>query len=255
MERNCDAHRRGAFVAGAAWERETSRPDGDLRERVAEAVQSVTLSTAEGCDCDLPPARLDDDAAFAVADAVLAALPAALPANIRERKGPRPEFTVERPMTPALSREERAAMRADHSDTYPDPGHSTAVCCAMCDEWPPCKTIRLLDALDAAEAEARTEFDIATGYMAEHDAQVLREAADELSAAIGTEPVLMHIVDWTEGVEYAERTIRARADAMTRQADAPGEAEPVCTPGTRCTPWPHPHAHTAPAADDEGGQE
>ena len=34
----------------------TSRPDvGDLRERVAEAVQSVTLSTAEGCDCDLPP--------------------------------------------------------------------------------------------------------------------------------------------------------------------------------------------------------
>ena len=31
------------------------RPDGDLRERVAEAVQSVTLSTAEGCDCDLPP--------------------------------------------------------------------------------------------------------------------------------------------------------------------------------------------------------
>ena len=56
-------------------------------------------------------------------------------------------------MSPVLPREERDAIRALHSDTYPDPGHSTAVCCAMCDEWPPCKTIRLLDALDAAEAE------------------------------------------------------------------------------------------------------
>lgn len=33
-------------------------------------------------------------------------------ASIFERKGPRPEFTVERPVTPALPREERDAIRA-----------------------------------------------------------------------------------------------------------------------------------------------
>lgn len=45
------------------------------REQIAEAVQTVRLGSPEGCDCDLPPGRLDDDASFAVADAVLALRP------------------------------------------------------------------------------------------------------------------------------------------------------------------------------------
>ena len=56
-------------------------------------------------------------------------------------------------MSPALSREERDAIRARHSVTYPCPNHSTALCCAECDEYTPCTTIRLLDALDADEDE------------------------------------------------------------------------------------------------------
>ena len=77
---------------------------------------------------------------------------------------------------------------------------------------------------------AAAEFD---AWLAEHDAQVaakaLRDYADWL-AAVGTE-----LADCMDGADEDEAArwiaaIRSRADAMTRQADAP-------------------------AADDEGGQE
>ena len=42
--------------------------------------------------------------------------------------------------------------------------------------------------------------------------EALREAADEIDATVGTEPVLMHVVDWVDGVEYAARRVRDRAD-------------------------------------------
>lgn len=42
--------------------------------------------------------------------------------------------------------------------------------------------------------------------------EALREAADEIDASVGSEPVLMHVVDWVDGVEYAARRVRDRAD-------------------------------------------
>lgn len=44
------------------------------RDEAVEAAANVNLSPPEECDCDLPPMHLDEDAAEAVANAVLAAL-------------------------------------------------------------------------------------------------------------------------------------------------------------------------------------
>lgn len=49
------------------------------------------------------------------------------------------------------------------------------------------------------------------------EARILREAADAIEADIGTEPVLMHIVDWVDGMEYAARRLRDRAEQIERK--------------------------------------
>ena len=79
-------------------------------------------------------------------------------------------------MTPALTREERDAMRARNDRVGRLDGRHDRLWIeaaeASLDDVP-----ALLDALDAAEAEARTEFDIATGYMAERDALAAQHTA------------------------------------------------------------------------------
>lgn len=53
---------------------------------------------------------------------------------------------------------------------------------------------------------------VASDWLAAHDAEVRRATGEQIAQAIedsiGTEPVLMHVVDWVEGVEYAARLAR-----------------------------------------------
>ena len=75
----------------------------------------------------------------------------------------------------------------------------------------------VLAAIEAALVDVRAHLAATGGAdVAEREraaaVEALREAADEIDATVGTEPVLMHVVDWVDGVEYAARRVRDRAD-------------------------------------------